>query len=769
MSIKAPRSSQARSTGADKKGRAAMARTVGLLLASAATAVLAAAAPAWAADPSADTSASGSTIAEVVVTAQKRVQKLQDVPISMEVLSGAKLNSFDENDFRDIQNFVPNVFVESSAGNNVIYIRGFGSPPANYGFDQSVSLYEDGVYLGRSKQSQTPFFDLDRVEVLRGPQGALFGKNTPAGAVSVVTAGPTSTFQGAVTGLYNFDLKGYDITAFVAGPITSTLSARLAVRFVDQDGYLLNLYTGDHDPHTREQMARATVKWAPNSTFNYTVKSEYSNQTINGGMNVSDPLDTTSVPGTTRYVSPSGGGLEFNQTDTWLVSGTGNLSLGDYTLTSVTSYTWFKGSSTNGFDQIIPGSGGQITGNTVANGFPERFHQFSQEIRLLSPTGHKLEYVVGAYYDISRYQVQELFYYDILGGLFDGTQDSFFDQHAHTVSVFGQATYHVLDRLRLVGSLRYTDTAKDATYDAVTFKGLGLQPLSSAAGSLNEGDVDPSATLQYDFAPRIMGYLTFGQGSKSGGFVANTYGTTSSTFSFLPERSTNYEAGLKATLLGGRFVADAAVFNTSFKDLQVSVFDSATQNFLTGNAASATSRGVELSLAWYPIDNLDITGSAAYQNPTYDNYPGASCLATQPISQCNPADPASVAANNIKGTQLAYTSKFTGNIQVHYRQKLADNLKLDSTVAVSGRSGYFPSDNLDPNFGYQPAFAKVDTRLQLSPLDDRWHIALVGKNLTNAETVGMAFDLPFPITNAPRALKYVEETRNISLEVGVKF
>jgi len=741
-------------------------RTVCILFATVAVAALALAAPTLAADAAPDNS-SAPTIAEVVVTAQKRVEKLQNVPISMEVVSGAKLNNFHENDFVDIQNFVPNVFVESSAGNNVIYIRGFGSPPANFGFDQAVSLYEDGVYLGRSKQFQTPFFDLERVEVLRGPQGALFGKNTPAGAVSIVTAGPTSTVQGALTGIYNFDLRGYDISGWVAGPITSTLSARLAVRVVDQDGYLYNEYTQQHEPHTREQMGRLTVKWTPTDTFDYTVKSEYSNQTINGGMNVSDPLDTTSVPGTKRYVGPSGGGLEFNQTNTWLVAGTGNLRLGDYTLTSVTDYTWFKGSSTNGFDQLVPGGG--ITGNTVANGFPERFHQFSQEIRLLSPTGHKLEYIVGAYYDISRYQVQELFYYDILGGLFDGTQDSFFDQHAHTVSVFGQATYHLLDRLRLIGSLRYTDTAKNATYDAVTLAGNPLQPISSAAGSLNEGDVDPSATLQYDFAPHVMGYLTFGQGSKSGGFVANTYGTTSATFSFKPERSTNYEAGLKATLLHGRLVADAAVFNTSFKNLQVSVFDSATQNFLTGNAASATSRGVELSLAWYPIDNLDITGSAAYQHPTYDNYPGASCLATQTIAQCNPADPASVAANNIKGTQLAYTSKFTGNIQVHYRYKLDDYLKVDTTVAVSGRSGYFPSDNLDPNFGYQPAFAKVDARLQIAPLDDRWHFAVVGKNLTNAETVGMAFDLPFPITNAPRALKYVEATRNISLEVGVKF
>jgi iron complex outermembrane receptor protein len=755
--------------GEKQQGGVRMPNIVRTLWTSVAAAAVGAALAGPAFSGAADTVAADSApqVAEVIVTAQKRVEKLQDVPISMEVVSGGKLEGFHENNFHDIQNFVPNVFVESSAGNNVIYIRGFGSPPANYGFDQAVSLYEDGVYLGRSKQFETPFFDIERVEVLRGPQGALFGKNTPAGAVSIVTAGPTDHFEGAATALYNFDLAGFDVSGWVSGPITSTLSARLAAKIVDEDGYILNEATGQHDPRTREQLARLTLKWAPISTFNYVTKVEYSNRTLNGGITVSDPLTTQSVPGTIRYGAASPGGLEFNQTDTWAVSGTGNLSLGDFTLTSVTAYTWFRGSSQNGFDQYIPGGG--ITGNTISNGFPERFHQVSQEIRLLSPTGNKLEYVVGAYYDLSRYQVQELLYYDILGGFLDGAQHSDFDQHAHTFSVFGQATYHILDTLRLVGSLRDTQTDKRATYDAFTDRGLGLQPLTTAAGSLGENNVDPSATLQFDITPRIMVYATYGRGSKSGGFVANTFGTTSSTFSYLPEKSRNYEAGVKATLFSGHLVADAAVYDTSFKDLQVSVFDSVAQNFLTGNAASATSKGVEFALSWYPIHNLDITGSAAYQDPKYDDYPGASCLATETIAQCNPADPASVAANNIKGAQLPYTSKFTGNIQVHYRHELAGDMKLDGTVAVSGRSSYYPSDNEDPNFGFQPAYAKVDARLQFGPLDDRWHVAVVGKNLTNAKTVGMAFDLPYPITNAPRALKYLEETRNVAVEAGVRF
>ena len=750
-----------------------MAHFRAFLAAAAAVTGLGVAAPAQAQTAASGASAdSTSQLTEVVVTAQKRAEKLQDVPISMEVMSGKKLDAFHADDFHAIMNSVPNVFVESTAGNDVIYIRGFGSPPANFGFDQSVSLYLDGVYAGRSKQFQAPFFDIERVEVLRGPQGALFGKNTPAGAVSIVTANPTDQFQGSATGLYNFNLAGYDISGYVAGPVAPGLTARLAAKFVDEDGYILNNATGRKDPQTHEQLARLTLKYAPTGAFNYLAKVEYGNKEINGGITVSDPLTVGAPTPTVRFGAISPGGFENNKTTSWNVSGTGNLSLGDFTVTSVTAYSWFRGSSQNGFDQDVPITGG-VTGNTINNGFPERFYQVSQELRLLSPTGRKLEYVAGIYYDYSRYQVTERLFYNILGGFIAGAQHSGFDQHSQTVSVFGQGTYHVLDTLRLVGSLRYTNTDKHATYAAFTDQGTGLQPLTTANGSLSEDNINPSATLQYDVLPKIMLYATYGRGSKSGGFVANTFGSTNATFSFRPEQSENYEVGAKATLLSCQLVADVALYNTSFTNLQVSVFDSVKQNFVTGNAASATSRGIEGSLAWYPIHNLDITGSAAYQDPRYDNFPGSSCFATEPLSKCDPSlagtGPGTVAANNVKGAQLTYTSHFTGNVQFHYRQDLPHELKLDSTLAVSGRSGYYDSDDQNPIYGYQKSYAKVDVRLQLASQDERWHVAVIGKNLTNEKTIGSAFNLPFPITNAPRAIKYLEETMNVAVEAGVRF
>jgi iron complex outermembrane receptor protein len=716
--------------------------------------------------------AGAATLGEVVVTAQKREQKLQDVPISMEVVSGSKLADFNVTDFKQMFKYTPNVSVETTAGNDTIYIRGFGSPPANFSFDQAVSLYIDGVYAGRNRQAQSPFFDLARVEVLRGPQGALFGKNTPAGAISIVSAGPTATFEGAVTGVYNFDLKGFEANGYVSGPISEHLGARLAVKIVDEDGYIKNRANGNDEPGNHMQLARLTLRYA-NDDFDYTLKTEYGNRELHGGLNVSSPLTTGQQPHEFRYSTQNPLGREGTKATSWMVSGTGNLKLGEFTLTSVTGYSFFRSNIVNNFDQALPAGG--TTRNSVYNSYPEHFRQWSQEIRLLSPTGQKLEYVLGAYYDTSLYQLTQLGGFDInLPGVltYFGLLNTEFRQRAQSYSVFGQGTYHVTDDLRLVGSLRYTSTDKRGIfYGRLRYGPFALRPVNTVAhGKINgEDNIDPSITVQYDVVPNVMVYATYGRGSKSGGFVSNTYGTTSATFVYRPEKSENYEAGIKSTLAEGRLVLNASVYDTKFKDLQVSVYNPTISVYQTGNAASASSKGIEASAAWYPVKNLDFTAAAAYQDAKYDDYPGAACLATQPITECNAAVPASIAANNIKGAPLTYTSKFSFTAQGHYRAELANDSAIDATVGVSGRSKYFDSDNQSPLFGRQKGYAKIDARVQYGPSDERWHVAVIGKNLTNEKTTGSAFNLPFPITPTPRAILYLEETRNIAVEAGLKF
>ncbi|MDZ4376327.1 MAG: TonB-dependent receptor [Phenylobacterium sp.] len=711
------------------------------------------------------------TIGEVVVTAQKREERLQDVPISMEVVSGEKLQDFNTNDFKQLVQFTPNVVVQTTAGNDTIYIRGFGSPPSNFSFDQAVSLYMDGIYAGRNRQAQSPFFDLARVEVLRGPQGALFGKNTPAGAVSIVSAGPTSQFEAAVTGLYNFSLRGYDVWGHVSGPISDTLGARLAVKMTDNKGFLKNRALDRREPQNAQQLARLTLAYRPTDTFDYTLKVEYANRDVEGGVNVASPLNTPQQPRDYRFSTVNPIGPEGSKATSWLVSGVGNLELGEFTLTSVTGYSFFRSNIVNNFDQGLPNNGGS-TANSVYNSYPEHFRQWSQEVRLLSPTGQTFEYVVGAYYDTSLYQLQQLGGFNIASLNYFGLLETNFRQRAESFSVFGQGTYNFNEDLRVVGSLRYTTTNKRGHfYGRLRYGPFALRPVNTVAnGEINgEDNVDPSITLQYDFAPQVMVYATYGRGSKSGGFVSNTYGTTNATFAYQPEKSENYEVGLKSTLLDGRMILNLAAYDTSFKNLQVSVYNPTISAYQTGNAASASSKGVEGSIAFYPMRNFDITLAAAYQDAKYDDYPGAACLATQPLTECNPAIPASIAANNIAGAPLAHASKWSGTLQVHQKIELANDHKIDWRLAVSGRTKFFNADNQAPTFGVQKAYAKVDARIEYAPEDERWHVAFVGKNLTDQQTTGSSFNLPAPITAAPRAILYLEEGRTLSLEAGMRF
>lgn len=711
----------------------------------------------------------------VTVTAEKRVEDVQKVPISISVIAGTTFSDFHQTDLHSVMNEIPNLFVLQSGVDDVVSIRGFGSGPNNIGFDQEVSIYEDGIYGGRSAQFMEPLFDIDHLEVLRGPQGALFGKNTAAGAVSVTTAGPTEDFEGSGTVSYNFIEQGPEVSGYVAGPVTDDLGMRIAVKYLDQDGFIKNLATGKEDPQTTQILGRLTLRYEPTSNFDVTGKLEYGNEQVAGGINVSGPLNELVSPPDTRYVAePVGPFGEKEENDVISTNGsvTANYRFDGLTLTSISGYSHFTTSRLSAYDQTLPGGG--ITGSPFANGFPEQFNQESEEVRLLSPTGQTFEYIAGAYFDSADYHLFQYRDYNFGGG-FAGQDHTSFYQHSNTYSVFAEGTYHVEDDFRLIASLRYSNTLKDGDFKEGISYGAGLagpaSAYTSASGQIDEGSVDPSITAQFDANKNVMFYGTIAQGSKSGGFVSNTYNMTDATFTFKPERSTNYEVGVKGRFLDGRLIANGTLFNMRFKDLQESAFDSITQTFITSNAGSATSRGFEGQLTWLPVDTLELSSSFAYLDAHYDSYKGAPCNALDPISVCNPldtnpADPNSVVNHNIAGYSLLYASKWTGNAKVHHTLPIGDNLQIDTTFSAMLRTRYFDSDDYDPYYGVQPTYVKFDARVQLGASDGKWDVAVVGKNLTNELTVGDSLAYPLGVD---RAMKWLDEGRSVSIEGTYRF
>jgi iron complex outermembrane recepter protein len=677
----------------------------------------------------------------IIVTAQKRAENVQEVPISMEVLTSKMLEDHDLTSVRSLQSYVPNLLVEQGGGGvEQYFIRGFGSQSANDAFDQSVSMYIDGVYAGRNRQFQEPFFDISQVDVLRGPQGALLGKNTAAGAITITTANPTDTFQAAETVSYDFNRNGEYVSGFVSGPIVDTLTGRIAFNESSADGWVHNVADGTNDPETQIREVRPSLEFKPSDGVDLVAKFDYSSVYKNGNDLVQTASTYYSVTTTVDEANPFGIPID-DRTTSQNASLNGRFALGSYTLETITGYSAYDNTYNQG---AVAG-----TPEVFVVGYVDSLNQISQEIRLLSPTHQTIDYIVGVYYDENTFITDNTSTYNYGGG-FAGQVETFFKQHATTSSAFGQATWNISDSLRLVGSLRETYEHKSATFYEDTNYGVPLATAPLIIASESENHTDPTATFQYDVLPGVMVYATYAQGSKAGGFVSNTQSVTPADFEFKPEQSKNYEVGVKSTFFDRRLLLNVSVYDTKFKDLQVSTFDPLLVTYITGNAASATSKGVESTAAWALSQYFKLSGSGAYLDAKYNNFPGAECLSTTPAAQCING------TTNLAGTTIVGASTWTGNLGLEFDHPLTNGWNFSSLAAGTYRSGYFISSNQDPFYGYQPGFAKFDGNIAVNK--GQWTIALVGTNLLNKITKSFAYDFN------GIAVANIDETRSVKLE-----
>ncbi|MBN9592194.1 MAG: TonB-dependent receptor [Alphaproteobacteria bacterium] len=707
-------------------------------------------------------------IETVLVTAQKRVENVQDVPISMSVVSGKNLEDMNVRTFEDLAKYVPNLAIQPTPGANQIYIRGIGSGAQNFAFEQDVSLYIDGIYAGRNRQFMAPFFDLQRVEVLRGPQGALLGKNTAAGAISIVSAMPTDTFEAGVDVTALVTRKGVDVSGFVSGPLAEHLTGRLAAKLTAEDGYVDNVGTNRKVPGSNDKLVRGILHYEMGEHNDITGKFEYSDALTDGTPAISQ-FPGSDFERAIKDTSDWKGNPDKDSTKAYNTEVTANFGIGDNTLTSVTGYSTYNAIKHNGAGQINPEDWLSIQ--------KEYFHQFSQEVRLTSPTGGMFEYIVGAYVDTSKFKSHFDTDYDLgvlvpVGGstiripVAAGHSDMIFDQRTTTYSVFGQLQWNITEQFDVLGSLRYTNTSKSAVLDQILLSGVAVQPSygitpanphKHLSGQRAEDNVDPSITLQYKPNKLTMAYFTFAKGSKAGGFVSNSGPVTQASFGFEPETSRNLEVGVKSTLFDGLLVGSLAAFTTRFDDLQVSNYIP-NVGITIGNAASATTRGFEFSADIYPLDGLSLSVAGAYLDARYDDFPGATCVVVLP---CN----ANPALNNIGGTVIPSASMWSGTFGAQYTTPLSEGLR--GTIGINGsfRSSYFTEADLN-TAARSPSNTKVDARIEVADADGRWSVALVGKNLTDVHSFNFSYFWPF---DGAHRMYYLEETRTIFVQTRLRF
>jgi len=455
------------------------------LLATAITAVLASyAAPGY-----------SQILEETVVTATKRAESMQDVPISMIAMSGDAIREGGITKMEDFGANMPAITIAQNPIGNFIYIRGIGSS-VNQGIEQSVSIFHDGIYMGRHQLSRAPFMDLERVEVLRGPQSILFGKNTVGGAISVITAKPTDEFEGMVSGLYGWEDGETEITGVVSGPITDSLRGRLAYRGYQIDGFMENVMTGKDGPERDDWTLRGQLVWDATDTLSITAKyetSEFEQTQQATQVGIFNPLDDGAVAlndlnqllvgGPEKYdderavindggkrlgeLVPSFAGIpgfpdlaESGNNAMDVAQVTIEWDIGEHVLTAITGYAHYD------YRDICDCDFSALPLLSVDAG--EDYDQWSQEIRLTSPLGETFDYIVGFYY----HQADLEYGSDVVIGANlnasiapNVARVTQMEQEQKQWAVFGSLTWNITDLTRATFGLRYSEETKDVDHE----------------------------------------------------------------------------------------------------------------------------------------------------------------------------------------------------------------------------------------------------------------------------------------------------------------
>ena len=739
---------------------------------------------------------------EVIVTATKRTETLQDVPISVGVVTGETVDKYNLMGFEALQDYVPNLLVQETLGSYQIRIRGLGSGAGQLSFVSAVGSFVDGVYCGRPRCFQEPLFDVERVEVVRGPQGALFGKNTIAGAISMTSARPTPEFAGKISAGTELSEGGYNVTGFLSGPVSDTLGVRLAFKREDLAGFIKNISTGKDENAVKTLLVRGSLEWKPSDDFSLFLKAERGEKNIDGytvqliglggyGTGPFSQPEKLDDETSTLTIFPEG---QFDDTTNHNYALNMDWTLGEYTLSAI--------SGVSKFDFLRRSSATAYTTLFVDTEISEDYSQTSHELRLTSPKGKFFDFVAGAYWSKDDSRIAQWSPFVSANGIYT-TAIRNYKGGSTSKSAYLSTTFHFLeDRARANIGLRYgEDNLKGnswsihGTYSPTTnlFTPLpqdlvytppgpgysAASPEFNVSSRRKEDYFDPSVNLQFDATDDIMVYGSFAKGFKAGGFIANdgtiggqilqrvqlttTNGVSSwaqtyagvptlnaaallspitlqpnnGVYDFRPEKAKSFELGAKMNFREGSIRWNLALFRTHFTDLQTSQYDGV--RFITKNAASAISRGIESEFDWRITPGFTLSFDAAYLDAYYDEYKNTFCkVIAIDGTQADPLCTNTNGRGDLSGEQLDRAPKIEATLSATWERKLSERMLLRVNGSVYHSDDYYIQANVSPLYR-QKAFEKYDLRVAVAEPNDKWEIALVGRNLSNELTIQHAF------------------------------
>ena len=636
-----------------------------------------AAGPPAAAAPAGDGSEAGlARLEPVVVTARLRQEDAQGVPISLSVVGAETIEQTFSNNLAQLALLVPSVnYTSPNPRNTALTIRGLGSSvvaiaQANDGLDPGVGFYVDQVYHGRPATAAFDFVDLDRVEVLRGPQGTLFGKNTTAGAVNITSKAPTWQPERAV------ELTGggegyYQAKAYLSGPLVAdTLAGRVSAVITGRNGVLDNVTSGGENNDVHNGAARGQLLWAPSGRFRLRLTADFSSFDSNCCTQVYYTVGTSLKPAARQYPAlAAGAGYAPASLDPYdrladidaglrVATNEGGLAaiadwdLGSVTLTSVSAWRFWNWDAANDRDYT------RLSIQTQQH-IPSRQDQYSQELRIASNGTRAVDYTAGLYWfgqtltgepitvygPLATYWLlgpAPLYPADLLDGY--GT-DGHTRFHADSYAAFGEATWHVTDRFAATAGLRYTQEDKNGRFDSSVSGGLAttdprliraqlsiLRPQSYTA-SVADGSPSGRVSLAYTWTEGLMAYASYAHAEKSGGINMSGLPLDANNQPALgtavvkPEHDTTVELGLKTLLLERRLSVNADLYDTQVRDYQANVVDTAPgalRGYLA-NIETVEVKGVEVDAAFRITAHVAGYASAAWTDGKYVAYKDGPC------------------------------------------------------------------------------------------------------------------------------------------------
>ena len=667
-----------------------------------------------------------SAIAEIIVTAQKIQEPLSKVPVTISALTGAQLVERNYLSLEDFKGSVPGLQVNNYVGEARINIRGIGMNSLSFGVDSQVALNMNGVYVANAFGADQRFLDIDRIEVLRGPQGTLYGRNATGGAINVITRRPTEQFEGYAQlrfGNYN-DIN----TQFVvSGPLAGDrILGRLAASTEDHDGYSRNLFDGKHYDDAQSRAVRGTLQFNFTDAVSLDLVGDYSrgddgsaathlfgqspgfpmtgllmgydSVPLDGNGEAIDPrlLSINTIPDYYQY--SGGAAADLN----WKINET-------YSARSLTSFRKSHSTFTIDFDQTTaPFPSGVGTKDFEGDTGHE---QFSQEFQFAGKFD-RVNFVAGLYYfhdetdpavvrlgiNVAPPSPTPFIVHLQLGGT----------TITNAFAVFGQATAKITDKLNFTAGLRYSDERKSSTVRQIIPE-FALDVPDSAATDFT--DTSPKFTVDYQWTDTFMTYATAAKGFKSGGFDITA---SPPLVAFKPETIWDYEIGAK--LRTGWGTVDLAAFHYDYTDLQLAQIVNGLP--ATSNAGSSDGNGVELAFAIEPISPLTITAALAYLDATFNDVTENDTLTGQPVS--------------LEGNQLPGASKYSSNLTAEYRIPIGQGeLSLYGEWNWRDRL-YFTEFNSEQVS--QEAVSTLNAAARYTAGGGKWYAEVYGKNLSDELT-----------------------------------